>query len=60
MKEPARTMDKVFFYEDILALNAIDDGAFITIPNPRRQFPVKNLIIPEAPLNSICIKKRCQ
>jgi hypothetical protein len=47
----------VFFYEDILALNPMDYGSFITIPNPLRQFPVKNLIIPEASLKLIYKKE---
>jgi hypothetical protein len=44
------------FNEGIIALNQIDYGSFITIPNPLRQFPAKNLIIPEAPLKSVCKK----
>jgi hypothetical protein len=32
-------------------------GSFKTIPNPLRQIPDKNLIIPKAPLKSICFKE---
>jgi hypothetical protein len=40
----------------VLSINKIAYGSFKTIPNPLRQLPVKNLIIPDAPLKSICFK----
>jgi len=54
MKEPAGLLIKVCLEEDVLALNQIDYGSFITIPNPFRQFQVQNLITPESPLKSVC------
>ena len=58
MKEPARTINKDFlFYEDVSSLNQIDYGSFITIHNPLKQFPVQNLIIPEARVEPVCFKK---
>jgi hypothetical protein len=43
--------------EDASSLNQIAYGSFITSPNPLKQFPAQNLIIPEARLKSICFKE---
>jgi hypothetical protein len=57
MKEPARAIHKGFcFNSGFHPQSKIEYGSFKTIPNPLRQLPVKNLIIPEAPLKSICFK----
>ncbi|PLX54132.1 MAG: hypothetical protein C0611_01650 [Desulfobacteraceae bacterium] len=50
MKEPARAIHKGFcFNSGFHPQSKIEYGSFKTIPNPLRQLPVKNLIIPEAP-----------
>ena len=57
MKEPARAIHKGFcFNSGFHPQSKIEYGSFKTIPNPLRQLPVKNLIIPEASLRSICFK----
>ena len=57
MKEPARAINKgLCFNKGFHFYRYIVYGSFKTIPNPLRQLPVKNLIIPEAPLKSICFK----
>jgi hypothetical protein len=57
MKEPARAINKgLCFNKGFHPYRYIVYGSFKTIPNPLRQLPVKNLIIPEAPLKSICFK----
>lgn len=40
----------------MIALSRIDDGFFITIPNPLKQLPAENLIISEASLTSVRFK----
>jgi len=57
MKEPARATHKGLCYNrEFHPQSNIAYGSFKTIPNPFKQLPAKNLIIPEAPLESICFK----
>jgi len=50
MKEPVRAINKgLCFNIGFHLLSKIIDGSFKTIPNPLRQLPAKNLIIPKAP-----------
>ena len=58
MKEFARTINKgLCFNRRFPLLNKIVNGPFKTILNSLKQLPAKNLIIPKAPLKSICFKK---
>ena len=58
MKEPSRTIHKsLCIQRNVLALNKIDYGSFITIHNPLKQLPAKKSIIPEARFRSICYKE---
>jgi hypothetical protein len=41
MKELDRAINKDLCLRENFALNQIDYGSFITIPNPLRQFPEK-------------------
>jgi len=57
MKEPAQAINKFFcFNKEFHPQQLISFGSFKTIPNSLRQLPVKNLIIPDASLKSICFK----
>jgi hypothetical protein len=57
MKEPVHAINKGFcFNRGFIHKVKIGHGSFNTIPNPLRQLPAKNLIIPEAPLKSIYFK----
>jgi hypothetical protein len=57
MKEPARTIHKgLCFNKEFHPKSQIAAGSFKTIPKSLKQLPVKNLIIHEAPLRSICFK----
>jgi len=57
MKKPARAINKdLCFDRGFHPISEFVHGSFKTIPNSLRQLPVKNLIIPEAILNSIYFK----
>ena len=56
MKEPNRAINKDLCLREFFALNQIDYGSFITIPNPLEQFPVQNLITSEARIKLIGYK----
>ena len=56
MKEAALAIYKgLCFNMEFHPKSQIAGGSFKTIPNPLRQLPAKNLIIPEASLKSICL-----
>jgi hypothetical protein len=58
MKEPAQAINKeLCFSRGFHPKSQIAYGSFKTIPNSLKQLPAKNLIIPEAPLKSICFKR---
>ena len=53
MKEPVRAVDKCLCFNiGFHLLSKIAYGSFKTIPNPLRQLPAKNLIIPEVAISS--------
>ena len=57
MKKPVRPINKGFYFKGMFQLkNQFAHGSFITIPNPLKQFPAQNLIIPEAHLKANCFK----